>query len=151
MKNNIIVGVFGSLVGLGLILLFAIVGINTQVRIANLIDNGSETTAVIVQRWVGGGGQHHTSIRIYVSYTVDGMAYRNRLYMRPDDAYVGQEVAILYNPDAPRQITVQDRALSDWVNESIVIPLLTVGVGALLLVASIRIWRKGIKEKAASG
>ena len=122
-------------------------GIFAYINTANLVASGSETTATVVERTQGG---RHTASRTYVEYIVDGVLYRNRLSIQFAHTYIGQEVAILYNPDNPRQITPSVRA---WATDDLASNIISGHfiVGVLLILVGMRNgWRHIKKSKQAT-
>jgi len=147
MKGKVIWGVFGILIGAGLIIFGVVYSIHSHIRLNTLINHGTEIRAHITFIQNIGGA---TGTQIYVTYTTtEGGRYTTRLHIRPGGTYRGQGVDILYNPNNPRQITVRDRNLADPVNEGVfsqVLLLLPIALGIFLVVAYARWIRKAKKE-----
>ena len=112
-------------------------GVLSSFNTANLLETGSETTAVVTERTQGG---RNARARVFVEYTVDGVLYRNRLNIQFARTYLEQEVAILYNPDNPNEITPRDRG---WATDDSLFGLGSrFGSGVMLILLSVYLgWR----------
>jgi len=88
------------IVGLG----FLISGIITYVNRAELINNGSETTAIVTEIRISRARGAGTNV--FVMYIVGGVVYNNRIDLQSGTTYVGDIVDILYNPNNPYNITL---------------------------------------------
>ena len=116
------------------IILFVWLTVSTILAYMNqseLRNYGLETSATVVEiversnRRMG---------RIYVEYTVDGIAHQNELHLLAGRAYLGKEVLIYFNEHSPNRITLVDRTLaSDSLGRLMAYPILLLSIFLLFV------------------
>jgi len=115
MNDDIKNGLIGFAAMIGLSILAFIIMETDGAELAYLRNSGLETTAVVVEiREPSGLRTAGQSTIIFVRYTVNEVSYTNRLQIGSRHAYMGREVAILYNPGNPNQITARDSNISNY-------------------------------------
>ena len=134
------------LIGVLIIVVSTIIHASFRAEHNALINHGSETTATISRindqriRLRGGNAGF---VHVYVRYTVNGVTHNNRLEIRSVRRYVGEEIAILYNPDNPSQITARDRHLVPPASEERGgVLIVGIGWGAFFIIWGLKIYFK---------
>lgn len=116
-------------------------GVGESVNRTRLIQDGYYTTAIVTEAGmiILHGGRFSLNRRqsggVHVEYTVSGTVYHNRIRIRHNRVYVGQEVRIYYDSGNPNNITPVDR--------DIAIDTFVRSIPAFILSAFIILW--GVK------
>lgn len=105
---------------------FFVVGVGLYVTFNRFSETALPTQAVITEiratGTTGSGRRRSTTYSVYVRYEVDGKRYSERLPEYSSGMEEGQQLEILYNPEAPAEIHTRSGGL---------FTLIFVGIGAL--------------------
>lgn len=110
-------------------LVFIGVGIYLSVREFEFINGGAKTQATIVDIEAYYDSDGDLNHRVYVTYTVDGTVYNERLDTYTSSMRVGDTVPIRYMPDNPSNIA--------YAKFNFLFPVIFILCGVLVLVLSI--------------
>ncbi|WP_310601529.1 DUF3592 domain-containing protein [Anaerosporobacter sp.] len=138
MSNFGLKNIIGIIVGIGIIVINVMNFINKEA----LMQNGLETTAIVTE--ISTRGKNRSiSTKVYVKYTVDDVFYNNHLSIQNYGRYIGEEIAILYNPNNPNTITPRDRSIA---TDDTVSLAWSSGAGVILILLSISLGRNNVKK-----
>jgi len=146
-KMNIRDGIIAILLGVFVAVFFSIYWAVESAELSSLRSDGTVTTAVVseirtFERVLVRSG----SPQVFVTYSVDGVTYTNRLRVGSSGVNVGDEFVIVYNPNAPDRMTFLDESLAEQGDGTAFHYLLYI-VCVLVILYGIWILQKGIRAK----
>ena len=142
MKKTAKITLFSILAAIGLV--FSIVGgLSTYSRQKKVYAETQATITVIDEYYdmLANALEGETKHKVYVDYTVDGQEYSNIEFGAYDPSMKENDtVTVKYNVDDPADISTPP---------SVTLPLVSLGVGILLLAIGVIFMIKAVKAKSA--